>query len=240
MRYLDLEQMQALDEHAFLVGRPYPWANPERLLTEDGYRHLLDTMPDPSLFQRCFGQVRAHGQRSHDRLALDYNRTLPISTHWHAFVEELRGTHYRRFLRRLFGPRPLRLRFHWHYTPRGCSVSPHCDAKHKAGSHIFCFNRSDEWDPAWGGQTLILDDGGRFRRDSAPAFDDFDEIITADIVGNQSVVFRRQGNSWHGVKELQCPEGAYRRVFIVVIESLVGGLRRDVRGWLSGKRLEGY
>jgi len=119
-------------------------------------------------------------------------------------------------------------------------VSPHCDAKHKAGSHIFCFNRSDEWDPAWGGQTLILDDGGRFRRDSAPAFDDFDEIITADIVGNQSVVFRRQGNSWHGVKELQCPEGAYRRVFIVVIESLVGGLRRDVRGWLSGKRLEGY
>jgi hypothetical protein len=240
MSYLDLERLRALDEHAFQRRRPYPWVNPERLLTEDGYRYLLDSMPDPSLFQRSFGVARAHGQQSHDRLSLDYDRASAISEHWHSFVAELRGKEYGRFLRRLFGPWPLRLRFHWHYTPRGCSVSPHCDAKHKAGSHIFCFNPSEEWDPAWGGQTLILDDRGQFDRGSAPTFDDFDEIVTADIVGNQSVVFRRQGNSWHGVKELHCPVGVYRRVFIVVIERLVGGLRRDVRGLLTGKRLEGY
>lgn len=240
MKYLDTERLGALDMHAFRERRPYPWMNPERLLTEDGYRSLLETMPDPSLFEPSFGVQRAHGQKSHDRLTLDYDAALPISSHWHAFVRELRGRDYRRFLHRAFGPAPLRLRFHWHYTPRGCSVSPHCDAKHKAGSHIFCFNPAGEWDPAWGGQTLVLDDRGRFRRNSAPEFEDFDEIISADVVGNQSVLFRRQGNSWHGVRALECPDGMYRRVFIVVIESLVQGLRRDVRGLLSGERLGGY
>lgn len=240
MRYLDVGRLDAVDAAAFQSRQPYPWANPEGLLTEEGYRRLVETLPDASLFERFFGVPRAHDQRSHDRLALEYDRTLPISHHWHDFVAELEGGDYRRFLRRMFGRGFFRLRFHWHYTPRGCSVSPHCDAKHKMGSHIFCFNPAGEWDPAWGGQTLILDDGGRFPRASAPAFADFDTIVRADVVGNQSVLFKRQGNSWHGVEELRCPEGLFRRVFIVVIEDLVGGIRRDIKGLLTGERLGGY
>ena len=40
----------------------------------------------------------------------------------------------------------------------GVEVSPHCDSKHKLGSHLFYFNDSSEWDPSWGGETLILED----------------------------------------------------------------------------------
>jgi hypothetical protein len=58
-------------------------------------------------------------------------------------------------------------------------VSPHCDSPKKLGSHIFYLNTKEDWDPSWGGETLILDDGGRlptlragfdrFRRRSAPS-----------------------------------------------------------------------
>ena len=51
------------------------------------------------------------------------------------------------------------------------TCSPHCDAVWKLGSHIFYFN--EDWNPGWGGETLVLDDGGRFSRRSAPDFDDF-------------------------------------------------------------------
>ena len=64
---------------------------------------------------------------------------------------------------------------------------------------------------------LVLDDGGRFDRRSAPPFEDFDSEIPAEALGNQSFLFIRRKNSWHGVRPLQCPEGHMRRVFIVVI-----------------------
>jgi hypothetical protein len=235
MTYLDFERLESLDGRAFRAAVPYPWMNPEGLLTEDGYRRLLATLPGPSVFEERFGIQRAHGQRSHDRLALEYASDLGVADDWHAFVAELRSARYRRFLRRMLGRGGFRLKFHWHYTPRGCSVSPHCDAKHKIGSHIFSFNTAADWDPAWGGQTLILDDGGRFDRKSAPRFEDFDRVIAAENMGNRSLLFARRGNSWHGVRELTCPEGALRKVFIVVVDDLVLGLRREVLDRLRGK-----
>lgn len=123
---------------------------------------------------------------------------------------------------------------HWHYALRGCSVSPHCDAKRKFGSHIFYLNRSSEWDPGWGGETLVLDDGGRFHSDSAPDFDDFDAVAAARTGDNDSFIFARRGNSWHGVRELTCPEGHYRKVFIVVFE--YANLLDRCRVWLFPKR----
>jgi hypothetical protein len=234
MRYLDIARLAALDAEAFRSQQPYPWVNPEGLLTEDGYRRLVETLPDAAMFERRFGLQRAHGQRSHDRLALEYRRGLDLAPEWHAFVAELGGADYMRFLRRMFGRRLLRLKFHWHYTPRGCSVSPHCDAPHKIGSHIFCFNTAADWDPAWGGQTLILDDGGRLHRRSSPGFEDFDRVITAENLGNRSVLFQRRGDSWHGVRELTCPEGALRKVFIVVVDDPVRAF-----GGRLGKRLRG-
>ena len=65
---------------------------------------------------------------------------------------------------RLFNVNSLELTLHWHYTPNGCSVSPHCDAKHKLGSHIFYLNTEKDWKEHWGGETVVLDDEGQFDR----------------------------------------------------------------------------
>jgi hypothetical protein len=75
---------------------------------------------------------------------------------------------------------------------------------------------------------VILDDGGRFSARSAPAFEDFDAVESSQTLGNRSLLFARNGNSWHGVRELRCPQGTLRKVFIVVIEraALATRLRR--------------
>lgn len=240
MTYLDLERLEALDVATFRSRKPYPWINPEAVLTEEGYGRLLETLPDVSRLNPVFGLKRSHGQKPHDRFALEYHEGLDIAEPWHAFVKELRGAAYGRFLRRMLGRRFLQLNFHWHYTPNGCSVSPHCDATRKVGSHIFYFNTRADWDPAWGGETVILDDSGRFKRRSAPSFEEFDRAITGEALGNRSLLFRRQGNSWHGVREIRCPEGAMRKVFIVVINDRALALRRRIVARLRGERLEDY
>ena len=116
-------------------------------------------------------------------------------------------------------------------------MSPHCDSERKLGSHIFYFNTAQDWNPGWGGETLILDDGGRFKRESAPHFDDFARVIPSQALGNSSLLFARKGHSWHGVREIHCPEGYLRKVFIVVINRYtpVDRLRR-----LFGKSAKGY
>jgi hypothetical protein len=35
-------------------------------------------------------------------------------------------------------------------------------------------------------------------------------------LGNRSPLFARKEHSWHGVREIRCPEGHMRKVFIVV------------------------
>ncbi len=236
MHYLDFQRIEAIDVDAFRAVRPYPWINPEGLLTGEGYRALYETLPDPSLFRREFGIKRAHGQKPHDRLSLEYHDELPVSEHWHAFVAELRGPRYRAFMERMYGTSRLTFSFHWHYTPNGCSVSPHCDAVRKLGSHIFYFNTPEDWEESWGGNTLVLDDGGRFKRASAPDFDDFDREWAAKGLGNVSFLFARRGNSWHGVREIRCPEGKLRRVFIVVVEDSRLALVHRVIDPLLGKK----
>ena len=217
MAYLDLERLQAIEPHAYQTRDPYPFVNPEHLLHEDAYRKLLENLPPLGLFEKIFGKRRAHGQTPHDRYALEYADGLSLPTPWQEFIDELQAGPYLELLCRLVGVPALELRFHWHWATNGNSVSPHCDAKLKLGSHIFYLNTEDDWDPAWGGETLVLDDGGRFPRNSAPDFEDFDRVIPADALGNKSLLFTRRGDSWHGVKEIACPEGAYRKVFIVVL-----------------------
>jgi hypothetical protein len=195
-------------------------------LTADGFRRLTDTLPDVSRFERVFDKARAHGQRSHDRYTLEYHKGLDLPPAWRDFMAEMESERYQRFIRRLFGRGRLRLRYHWHYTPTGCSVSPHCDGRDKLGSHIFYLNTADDWRAEWGGETVVLDDGGRFKRSSAPAFEDFDSAVAAETMDNHSFIFARRGNSWHGVREIDCPEDRLRKVFIVVVEDRILGLRR--------------
>jgi hypothetical protein len=234
MKYIDQSLMNGLDAAAFQVRQPYPWLNPEGFLTAEGFSRLVATLPTAELFDQRFGERRKHGQQPHDRLALDYRPDLPLSEPWRDFIAELRGPDYRRFLERMFGRRALRLVLHWHYTPNGCSVSPHCDARRKLGSHIFYFNTEGDWRPDWGGETLILDDGGRFAADSAPKFEDFERILPAKAMGNHSLLFMRREQSWHGVKEIHCPPGALRKVFIVVIEDW--GLRARIKSLFRGSK----
>jgi hypothetical protein len=225
---LDADALAAIPTASFREADPYPWLNPEGVLTDEAFELLRANMPPLDLMKASFGRKRAHGQTPHDRYALEYHPDLDIHPAWHQFVAELNGPVYQDWLARLFATHRFRLTYHWHYAPQGASVSPHCDAKRKLGSHIFYFNTSDEWDASWGGETVVLDDGGKFSRASAPDFDDFDQSWSAHAIGNRSLLFQRQGNSWHGVKPLNCPEDRLRKVFIVVVnaDTLAGRLRR--------------
>lgn len=228
MHYLDHAALNALDPQAFRSRRPYPWSGLEGVLRPEAYERLRQDLPPVTMFTPVFGKARRHGQQSHDRYALEYEPGLALAPSWQEFIAELQGPLYRAWLARVMGTDAFELLFHWHYTPSGASVSPHCDAKRKLGSHIFYFNTREDWDPAWGGGTVILDDGGRFSARSAPSFEDFAAFEPAQALGNHSLLFVRNGNSWHGVRELRSPEGVLRKVFIVVIEraSLAARLRR--------------
>ncbi|MGB0515145.1 MAG: hypothetical protein ACPGJE_09940, partial [Wenzhouxiangellaceae bacterium] len=119
--FLDPERLAAMDGDEFRATRPYPWANPAGLLTEDGYAALVEHLPDVSQFKKVFGRSRKHGQQSHDRYALEWRDDLPVAEAWKEFVAELRSPLYQDFLARMIGHRHFQLKFHFHYTPNGCS-----------------------------------------------------------------------------------------------------------------------
>ena len=217
MSYLDFDRLEALDPVAYQTRDPYPFVNPAGLLHDDAYRKLVENLPSLELFEKLYGKQRWHGQKPHDRYALEFDDELRLPSPWREFIDELQHSDYKRMICRLVGARDLELRFHWHWATTGDSVSPHCDARRKLGSHVFYLNTAEEWDPMWGGETVVLDDGGRFKRGSAPSFEAFDSAVESLAVGNQSFIFTRRGNSWHGVKPLVCPEGQFRKVFIVVL-----------------------
>jgi hypothetical protein len=140
---------------------------------------------------------------------------------------------------RLLDVSHVRFRFHWHFTPDGGEVSPHCDSKGKIGSQIFYLNTENDWQWDWGGETVVLDDNGRFPAESAPSFEDFDAEYPAETRDNRSLIFGRQGNSWHGVRRINCPENHYRKVFIVVFEEHrpLRMLTKQARRLVTGKQL---
>lgn len=238
MTLINFEKINAIDPKGFRKEHPYPWIGLDGALHDEAFAQLYETLPDVSGFTASFGRERNYGQKSHDRYLLEYERELDLPAPWRQFIEELEGPRYRKWLSRMLGTSQYLLSYHWHYAPNGCSVSPHCDSRRKLGSHIFYFSPEGEWKPEWGGQTLVLDDGGKFDVKSSPDFDDFIDMKTADSIGNKSFLFRRRGNSWHGVKEIQCPEGKMRKVFIVVINSNTPFQR--IKRWVKGKPVPGY
>ena len=79
-------------------------------------------------------------------------------------------------------------------------------------------NTSEDWDTGWGGQTVVLDDDGKLDPASSPSFDEFSSEFEAETTDNRSLLFGSRGDSWHGVRKINCPDDAYRKVFIVVFE----------------------
>ncbi len=233
MSYLNFERLEAIDAAAFQAQTPFPWINPQGALTDDGRQRLVDTLPDVAKLGQSFGVKRWYGQQSHDRYAAEYTEDFDVAAPWKDFFTELCSDRYRAFVRRLLGIEHFDINCHWHYAPTGGSVSPHCDARRKHGSHVFYFNTEDDWDPAWGGQTVVLDDHGVGNHGSSPGFEDMDCVAESQAVGNYSLLFKRGEHSWHGVRAVTCPPERLRKVFIVVfnrvtpmvrIRRLFGGL----------------
>ena len=236
LQYLNPAVLDSIDPAAFSAREPFPWVNPQYFIRNERYPELLASMPDISQFRAFFGKQRKHGQASHDRYVLDFEEVMELSQPCATLIAELRGDSYRKFVCKMLGVSHVRFRFHWHYTPNGGEVSPHCDSKGKIGSQIFYLNTADDWQWDWGGETVILDDGGRIAADNAPGFDDFIAEYPAETRDNRSIIFGRRGNSWHGVRRINCPENYFRKVFIVVFEEYrparmaVKKLRRLVTG----------
>ncbi|MBK6741282.1 MAG: hypothetical protein IPG64_27220 [Haliea sp.] len=217
MSYLNPVVMDAIDSGKFQAQQPFPWINPQYFVRQDRYSELLQSIPDVARFNASFGMQRNHGQASHDRYILDYERGMELASQWRDFAEELCGDTYRDFICRLLNVSDVRFRFHWHFTPNGGEVSPHCDSRAKIGSHIFYLNTEDD---GIGVRVAKLSSSmtRAVSADNAPAFEDFDAAYLAQTKDNRSLLFGRRGNSWHGVRRINCPANSYRKVFIVVFE----------------------
>lgn len=236
LQYLNSSLIESLDIDAFRAQKPYPWTNPNGMIQPKMLNELISTSPDLSLYTPHFGFERKYGQTSHDHYVLEYEEGLTLPPPWQAFIDELRSDYYRNFVCSFLGTADIGFRFQWHAAPRGAAVPPHCDSKRKIGTHIFYMNSAD-WNPQWGGQTMILDDEDKFKRNSNPTIDDFPSYQSASISENSSLIFGRGKKSWHAVRALDCPEGAFRKVFIVVYEdkSPLHMLRNRAAGYLKGK-----
>jgi len=238
VNYLDIQKLRNLSLDEFLSTRPYPYFNSAGMLTESGFQDLLANMPPLSMFEQRIGEERRAGQAPHDRYSLEYTPNMPVPKPWQEFIGELCSEAYRKEVERLLGARKAEFRFHWHYTPSGADVSPHCDSSREHGSHLFYFNSTDDWDPAWGGATLVLDDGGRLDYNSAPALDAFDNVIECKSIGNFSALMKRTDHAWHAVNPIACPADRLRRVFIVVVNP--DTLFWKVRDRIIGKRIQRF
>ncbi|MEM1179781.1 MAG: 2OG-Fe(II) oxygenase [Acidobacteriota bacterium] len=226
---LDRGVLNSITPQFFSRVEPYPWHVFDRLLRPEAFRELADHFPDLRLFERHEERPRRSGQRPHNRFYLAYDRDgeepppgvvgrrgLPAA--WRQFLDELESPQYLDRARALLGAgrAPVRVRYAWHVGVRGSEVSPHRDSAKKLGTHIFYFNGRSDWDPAWGGSTLIL--AGPKRRIPNPDFEDFAVSLAGDFLDNKSLLFRRTDDSWHGVRPLACPESARRRLFNVIFE----------------------
>ena len=227
MAYLDTGRLSQIAEDSadFLKQKPFPWLSLQGVIQEEGFERLCSELPKSELFVPQFGLARSYGQQSHDRYALQYHPKLDaeLAPSWREFIGELQSEPYLNFVRRTWGIEPHErfvLSMHWHHAPAGASLSPHTDARRKIGSHIFYFNTEKDWDPSWGGQTLVLDDGGQLSAHAAPDVNALREVAASTILGNQSFIFKRTEHSWHAVKPITCPPDRLRKVFIVVVNKV--------------------
>ena len=231
MKILNDGAVARLNPTRFRETQPFPWQCIDGFLTDEAYRKLMENLPPLAQFSRSFSRGRSYGQEPHDRYSLEYRKGMPLPEPWREFLSELEQDTYRDFVARMVGHDRFLLTAHWHFAPAGCSVSPHCDASWKLGSQVFYLNDEETWDPSWGGETLVLDDAGRIDFNTAPAFSDFESEASFPATGNRSLLFLRTDHSWHGVRPVSCPEGEFRRVFIIEFREKT--LAQRMRTWVG-------
>lgn len=254
-QFINYDLLAEFAPQSFISKQPYPWHDFHRLLTPEGFAALYETFPSLSLFERHSGMERVHGQRPHNRYYLAYEESVykhdagqredgtikhnELPETWQMFMDELATSErYQNFVKQMFQVPEFEMRYAWHVGVKDSEVSPHVDGIKKIGTHIFYFNTSEDWKPAWGGATLVLADKQTDAMN--PDFSDFTGVEAAQITDNHSFLFRNGEQSWHGVKALMCPEGSYRRLFNVIFEfpetsgkatsSPLGALKRLFQG----------
>ena len=225
---LNSERLNPVSTADFAAAQPFPNLPLSACLTPAAFTQLLADFPAPELFVRQQGIHPDNILRPHDRyyLALSdqggvpqtpgITRTAELAPSWRKLIEELRSPPYQQFIKRLFGCRQLRTRFAWHLGHQASEVSPHLDAARKIGTHLLYFNTSDDWQPDWGGSTLLL--GQPRNGSSQPDFDDFATCQSAPWLDNHSLLFRNGPAAWHGVERMNPLPGHYRRLFTVVFD----------------------
>lgn len=232
--FINLELLETFDRQAFLDRQPFPWVNLEGFLTPEGFEVLDRAFPPLDLFEKHSGIERAYGQRPHNRYYLAYESSIyqgkyieksdkgivrrkELPQVWQEFMTDLETNEpYHSWIQSLFGVTQYNVRYAWHVGFRGCEVSPHMDSPDKVGTHILYFNTSEAWKAEWGGATLVLSD--KQTESLNPNVSDFGKVEASSIVDNRSFLFKNDPNGWHGVEPLNCPDGAYRRLFNIIFE----------------------
>lgn len=208
------------------------WAEIAGFLPEDVFKALNDNYPDINKFEKHAGIERVHGQRPHDRYYLAYESSIygsdkdaeglisqqDLPEVWQDFIEMLSSDEdYLAFVRETLQVDDFDIRFAWHMAFDGCEVSPHLDARQKYGTHLFYFNTDANWQPDWGGGTVLL--AGKKTKAMNPDFFEFErKLVESEIINNKSFIFQNSPQAWHGVKKISAPEGKYRRLFTVVFD----------------------
>lgn len=230
--FINYKFIQSFNRHSFIQNEPFPWSGFHDFLTSEGFQQLCQDFPSLELFEKHEGLERVYGQRPHNRYYLAYETSIynqldrqdkgvvrykDLPESWQRFMDELETSQdYRDFIKSLFEVADFQIRYAWHIGVTNSEVSPHRDAEQKIGTHIFYFNTSDDWEPAWGGSTLVL--GDKLTETMNPDFSDFTTVMPTQLVDNHSFLFKNTPDAWHGVKPLTCPEGKYRRLFNVIFE----------------------
>lgn len=232
--FLDPQVLASLDVNAFLQRSPFPWLNPAGLISTSAFEQLCQQFPPLDLFERHESRSRHHGQRPHDRYYLAYETSIyhgaqaadsapgvarleDLPLPWQQFLMELQTSEpFHQFMHQALGSDRYLMRFAWHVGTGGSEVSPHLDSELKIGTLIFYFNTDADWDPAWGGATLVL--GDRRTKAMNPDFHEFGAITETQFLNNRCFLFRNAPEAWHGVRELNCPPGQQRRLFNVIFE----------------------
>jgi hypothetical protein len=210
--------------------------------TADPFPHVvLDGLFDPALLKQILVEFDGMDRGKWHSSDKEFERKWATEDIQHfgpttrTFINQLNGGLFLNFLERLTGIQGLISDPHLrggglHEIRREGALGVHADFNLYPRLNLWrrlnlLLYLNDEWDPAWGGATLILDDRGRLSPASNPSFDDFEAETPSISIGNYSLLFRRTDHAWHGVRELRCPAGRLRKLFSVIVASDEPGKR---------------
>ncbi len=228
--FINYDLIQSFDFSAFDSKAPYPWHDFNHFLTPEAFEELHATFPDISIFEKQVGYYRGK-QKPHDRYLLSYEDSVyhqagyqgrgvvhhqQLPKPWRQFIRELESRKYKNFIASVLKTSKFKFRYEWHLGFKGSQISPHVDVHWRIGNHMFYFNTREDWNPKWGGSTLVLGGNRKYSKEKSYDFSDFKSVILVKNEAHHSLLIKNTNRAWHGVKSLRCPDGKYRRMFMII------------------------